>query len=83
MALCMNWDESHQLRHAAQCSRLRFLRGEKPPGMEIAAGEYGYDLGYFRRMLDAKSVDVDVLNFGTTAKTPPVPIAQSLVKIRL
>jgi hypothetical protein len=26
MALCVNWDESHQLRHAAQCSRLRFLR---------------------------------------------------------
>ena len=26
--------------------------------MEIAAGEYGYDLGYFRRMLDAESVDV-------------------------
>jgi len=37
---------------------LRFLRGEKPSGMEIAAGEYGYDLGYFRRMLDAESVDV-------------------------
>ena len=29
-----------------------------PPGMEIAAGEYGYDLQYFRRMLDAGSVDV-------------------------
>ena len=37
---------------------LRLLRSRKPPGMEIAAGEYGYDLGYFRRMLDADSVDV-------------------------
>jgi L-alanine-DL-glutamate epimerase-like enolase superfamily enzyme len=26
--------------------------------MDIAAGEYGYDLRYFRRMLDAGAVDV-------------------------
>ena len=26
--------------------------------MDIAAGEYGYDLGYFRRMLEAGAVDV-------------------------
>ena len=26
--------------------------------MEIAAGEYGYDVGYFRRMLNAGAVDV-------------------------
>ena len=26
--------------------------------MAIAAGEYGYDPGYFRRMLDARAVDV-------------------------
>ena len=26
--------------------------------MEIAAGEYGYDLPYFRRMLEAGAVDV-------------------------
>ena len=26
--------------------------------MDIAAGEYGYDLFYFRRMLDAGAVDV-------------------------
>lgn len=37
---------------------LRFLRTRKPSGMDIAAGEYGYDLAYFRRMLDAGSVDV-------------------------
>ena len=37
---------------------LRFLRDRVPAGMEIAAGEYGYDLSYFRRMLDAGAVDV-------------------------
>jgi L-alanine-DL-glutamate epimerase-like enolase superfamily enzyme len=26
--------------------------------MDIAAGEYGYDVGYFRHMLDAGAVDV-------------------------
>lgn len=29
-----------------------------PPGMSIAAGEYGYDLFYFRRMLEAAAVDI-------------------------
>ena len=37
---------------------LRSVREQAPPGMEIAAGEYGYDSIYFRRMLDAKAVDV-------------------------
>jgi L-alanine-DL-glutamate epimerase-like enolase superfamily enzyme len=37
---------------------LRLLRDRAPARMEIAAGEYGYDLFYFRRMLDAGSVDV-------------------------
>jgi len=37
---------------------LRLLRDRAPSGMEIAAGEYGYDLPYFRRMLDAGAVDV-------------------------
>lgn len=37
---------------------LRLVRDQGPPGMEIAAGEYGYDLPYFHRMLDAGSVDV-------------------------
>ena len=37
---------------------LRLLRDRTPPGMEIAAGEYGYDLVYFRRMLEAGAVDV-------------------------
>jgi L-alanine-DL-glutamate epimerase-like enolase superfamily enzyme len=37
---------------------LRFMRDRGPAGMEIAAGEYGYDTFYFRRMLDAEAVDV-------------------------
>jgi L-alanine-DL-glutamate epimerase-like enolase superfamily enzyme len=37
---------------------LRLIRDQGPPGMDIAAGEYGYDLFYFRRMLEAGAVDV-------------------------
>jgi L-alanine-DL-glutamate epimerase-like enolase superfamily enzyme len=37
---------------------LRLVRDRAPAGMEIAAGEYGYDLPYFRRMLAAGAVDV-------------------------
>lgn len=37
---------------------LREIRQGAPPEMEIAAGEYGFDLFYFRRMLDAHAVDV-------------------------
>jgi L-alanine-DL-glutamate epimerase-like enolase superfamily enzyme len=37
---------------------LRLLRDRAPAGIEIAAGEYGYDPVYFRRMLDAGAVDV-------------------------
>lgn len=37
---------------------LRLLRDRAPAGMEVAAGEYGYDLAYFRRMLEAGAVDV-------------------------
>ncbi len=36
---------------------LRFVRDRAPAGMQIAAGEYGYDQWYFRRMLDAGAVD--------------------------
>ncbi|OMC16550.1 mandelate racemase [Mycolicibacter heraklionensis] len=36
---------------------LRLLRDRGPAGMDIAAGEYGYDLPYFQRMLDAGAVD--------------------------
>lgn len=37
---------------------LRLIRDRAPTGMDIAAGEYGYDVHYFRRMLDAGAVDV-------------------------
>jgi L-alanine-DL-glutamate epimerase-like enolase superfamily enzyme len=37
---------------------LRLMRDRAPAGMQIAAGEYGYDLPYFERMLAANSVDV-------------------------
>ena len=34
------------------------MRDRAPAGMDIAAGEYGYDLWYFRRMHEAGAVDV-------------------------
>jgi L-alanine-DL-glutamate epimerase-like enolase superfamily enzyme len=37
---------------------LRWLRTVCPAGMEITAGEYGYDNRYFRRMCAAGAVDV-------------------------
>ena len=37
---------------------LRLLRDRAPAGMDVAAGEYGYEAGYFRRMLGAGAVDV-------------------------
>jgi L-alanine-DL-glutamate epimerase-like enolase superfamily enzyme len=41
---------------------LALLRDRAPSGMQIAAGEYGYDLPYFRRMLPT----VDVLQADVT-----------------
>jgi L-alanine-DL-glutamate epimerase-like enolase superfamily enzyme len=41
---------------------LRQLRDRAPAGMSIAAGEYGYDAGYFARMIGA----VDVLQADVT-----------------
>lgn len=37
---------------------LHLIRERAPAGMEIAAGEYGYDLFYFRTMLQAGAIDV-------------------------
>lgn len=37
---------------------LRLIRDRAPAGMDIAAGEYGYDLWYFHHMLAADAVDV-------------------------
>jgi L-alanine-DL-glutamate epimerase-like enolase superfamily enzyme len=39
-------------------SGLHLIRERAPASMVIAAGEYGYDCGYFRRMLEAGAVDV-------------------------
>lgn len=37
---------------------LRLMRDRGPAGMAVSAGEYGYDLPYFRRMLEAQAVDI-------------------------
>ena len=37
---------------------LRLIRDSAPAGIDIAAGEYGYDIDYFQRMLEASAVDV-------------------------
>jgi L-alanine-DL-glutamate epimerase-like enolase superfamily enzyme len=37
---------------------LGLIRDRGPAGMDIAAGEYGYDMPYFLRMLEAGAVDV-------------------------
>ncbi len=37
---------------------LRLLRDHGPAGVAIAAGEYGWTLPYFQRMLDAGAVDI-------------------------
>jgi L-alanine-DL-glutamate epimerase-like enolase superfamily enzyme len=36
---------------------LHFLRNRAPGGIDVAAGEYGWNLPYFERMLDAEAVD--------------------------
>ena len=37
---------------------LKEVRSRVPYGIQVAAGEYGYDQYYFRRMLEAQAVDV-------------------------
>jgi L-alanine-DL-glutamate epimerase-like enolase superfamily enzyme len=37
---------------------LRLMRERGPAGMLIAAGEYGYEASYFRRMLESQAVDI-------------------------
>jgi L-alanine-DL-glutamate epimerase-like enolase superfamily enzyme len=37
---------------------LRLIRDRAPPSIDISAGEYGYDVVYFRRMCEAGAVDV-------------------------
>ncbi len=37
---------------------LRRIRDRAPPGMRLAAGEYGWDVFYFRRMCEREAADV-------------------------
>lgn len=37
---------------------LQFIRQHVPQGIDIAAGEYGYQLSYFNKMLAAQAVDI-------------------------
>ncbi len=43
---------------ASDLSGLKFIRNHAPVSMNIAAGEYGYNLPYFEQMLEAQAVDV-------------------------
>jgi len=54
--LGVTWFEEPVYHHDLE--GLRLLRDRGPAGMDIAAGEYGYDLSYFQAMLDAGAVDV-------------------------
>jgi L-alanine-DL-glutamate epimerase-like enolase superfamily enzyme len=37
---------------------LRYVRDHAPPGLAVAAGEYGWNLPYYQRMLDAGAVHI-------------------------
>ena len=66
---------------------LRLLRDRAPAGMDVAAGEYGYTLFDFRRLLDAGAVDVlqadatrcagisEFLRAGALCEAAPVPLS--------
>lgn len=66
---------------------LRLIREKVPGGIEVAAGEYGYRLSYFKEMLDAGAVDVlqadatrcggitGFLRAGTVAEAHHVPFS--------
>jgi L-alanine-DL-glutamate epimerase-like enolase superfamily enzyme len=52
---------------SADFEGLRLVREEGPPGLDVAAGEYGYVLADFRNLLEARAVDclqVDVTRCG-------------------
>ena len=44
--------------HHLDLHGLHLLRRRCPPGIEITAGEYGFNLDYFMRMISAEAVDV-------------------------
>jgi L-alanine-DL-glutamate epimerase-like enolase superfamily enzyme len=47
-----------QPRPARDLDGMRLLRDRAPPGMDITAGEYGYEPADFRRLAEAGAVDV-------------------------
>lgn len=59
---------------------LRLIRDRAPAGMDIAAGEYGYQLNYFQRMLEAGAVDVlqaDASRCGSTGFLQTAALCES------
>ena len=54
--LGVSWFE--EPRPSSDLKGLHFIREHAPAEMNIAAGEYGYNLPYFEQMLDAGAVDV-------------------------
>lgn len=59
---------------------LRRVRYGAPAGMDVTAGEYGYDVGYFERMLAAEAVDVlqaDATRCGITGVLQAAALCQA------
>jgi len=66
---------------------LRLLRDRVPVPIDITAGEYGYDLFYFRRMLESEAVDIlqadatrcggitGFLKVGALCEARPIPLS--------
>lgn len=54
--LGVSWFE--EPRPSSDLKGLHLIREHAPDGMNIAAGEYGYNLPYFEQMLNAGAVDV-------------------------
>ncbi|WP_243369949.1 enolase C-terminal domain-like protein [Geotalea sp. SG265] len=52
----VSWFEEPVVHHDLE--GLRLIRDRAPATMEISAGEYGFELDYFRRMAEAEAVDV-------------------------
>ncbi len=55
-ALGVVWLE--EPRPSSDLKGLHFIREHSPAGMNITAGEYGYNLSYFEQMLNAGAVDI-------------------------
>lgn len=61
MALCFAQQDVRWLEEPVSSDDLeglRLVRDRAPANVDVAAGEYGYDAPYFRRMLEAGAVDV-------------------------